>query len=117
MPQPILAKFYQEILAEMAGTTRSRVSLFMNKPRKLGFISYNGGLEVHSSLLNIVLHDAEVGLKEGRDCGRRNPPNQTWFNWELAFVVAMARSNSTFARNPSRSRWTTATASLFSAGQ
>jgi CRP/FNR family transcriptional regulator, cyclic AMP receptor protein len=47
----------QETLAEMVGTTRSRVSFFMNKFRKLGFIEYNGGLNVHSSLLNIVLHD------------------------------------------------------------
>jgi CRP-like cAMP-binding protein len=47
----------QETLAEMVGTTRSRVSFFMNKFRKLGFIEYNGRLQVHSSLLNIVLHD------------------------------------------------------------
>jgi hypothetical protein len=47
----------QETLAEMVGTTRSRVSFFMNKFRKLGFIEYNGGLSVHSSLMNIVLHD------------------------------------------------------------
>jgi CRP/FNR family transcriptional regulator, cyclic AMP receptor protein len=47
----------QETLAEMIGTTRSRVSLFMNNFRKMGFIEYNGGLHVHSSLLNIVLHD------------------------------------------------------------
>jgi len=53
----IIAKVSQEVLAEMIGTTRSRVSFFMNKFRKLGFIEYNGGLHVHSSLLNIVLHD------------------------------------------------------------
>ena len=47
----------QETLAEMVGTTRSRVSFFMNKFRKLGFIGYNGGLQVHSSLLGVVLHD------------------------------------------------------------
>jgi hypothetical protein len=47
----------QETLAEMIGTTRSRVSFFMNKFRKLGFIEYNGKLEVHRSLLNMVLHD------------------------------------------------------------
>jgi len=47
----------QETLAEMVGTTRSRVSFFMNRFRKLGFIHYNGGLQVHSSLLNVVLHD------------------------------------------------------------
>jgi CRP-like cAMP-binding protein len=56
-PEPVLAKISQETLAEMIGTTRSRVSYFMNKFRKLGFIEYNGGLTVHSSLLNIVLHD------------------------------------------------------------
>jgi CRP/FNR family transcriptional regulator, cyclic AMP receptor protein len=57
-PERILAPISQEILAEMVGTTRSRVSTFMNKFRRLGFIHYNGGgLEVHSSLLNIVLHD------------------------------------------------------------
>ena len=56
-PQPILAKISQETLAEMIGTTRSRVSFFMNRFRKLGFIKYNGNIEVHSSLLNVVLHD------------------------------------------------------------
>ena len=56
-PEPLIAKISQETLAEMIGTTRSRVSFFMNKFRKLGFIEYNGGLHVHSSLLNIVLHD------------------------------------------------------------
>ena len=56
-PEPIIAKISQETLAEMIGTTRSRVSHFMNKFRKLGFIHYNGGIEVHSSLLNAVLHD------------------------------------------------------------
>jgi CRP/FNR family transcriptional regulator, cyclic AMP receptor protein len=57
-PEPIIANVSQETLAEMIGTTRSRVSFFMNKFRKLGFIHYNGGgLEVHSSLLNVILHD------------------------------------------------------------
>ena len=56
-PEPIIAKISQETLAEMIGTTRSRVSFFMNKFRKLGFIQYNGSIEVHSSLLNAVLHD------------------------------------------------------------
>ena len=57
-PEPIIANISQEILAEMIGTTRSRVSFFMNKFRELGFIDYNGsGLEVHTSLLNAVLHD------------------------------------------------------------
>jgi CRP/FNR family transcriptional regulator, cyclic AMP receptor protein len=56
-PQPIAAHVSQETLAEMIGTTRSRVSFFMNKFRKLGFISYNGTIEVHNSLLNAVLYD------------------------------------------------------------
>jgi CRP/FNR family cyclic AMP-dependent transcriptional regulator len=56
-PQPIATKISQETLAEIIGTTRSRVSYFMNKFRKLGFIDYNGHLEVHSSLLSVVLHD------------------------------------------------------------
>src|SRR4029453_3847632 len=56
-PQPISPNISQETLAEMIGTTRSRVSFFMNKFRKLGFISYNGKIEVNSSLLNAVLHE------------------------------------------------------------
>jgi CRP/FNR family cyclic AMP-dependent transcriptional regulator len=56
-PEPIIAKISQETLAEMIGTTRSRVSFFMNKFRQLGLIRYNGHIEVHSSLLNVVLHD------------------------------------------------------------
>jgi CRP/FNR family cyclic AMP-dependent transcriptional regulator len=60
-PEPIIAKISQETLAEMIGTTRSRVSFFMNKFRKLGLIAYNGGIEggieVHSALLNVVLHE------------------------------------------------------------
>lgn len=56
-PEPIVAKISQETLAEMIGTTRSRVSHFMNKFRKMGFIDYNGHLEVHSSLLSVVLND------------------------------------------------------------
>jgi len=56
-PEPILAKISQETLADMIGTTRSRVSFFMNKFRKLGHIDYKRGIEVHGSLLNVVLHD------------------------------------------------------------
>ena len=60
-PQPIIPSISQETLAEMVGTTRSRVSFFMNRFRKMGFINYaggeDGGLQVHSSLLNVVLHD------------------------------------------------------------
>ena len=56
-PQRVLPKVSQETLAEMVGTTRSRVNFFMNKFRKLGFIKYNGGLQVNTSLLSVVLHD------------------------------------------------------------
>jgi CRP-like cAMP-binding protein len=57
-PQKMLPKVSQEMLAEMIGTTRSRVNFFMNKFRKLGFVQYNnGGLQVHSSLLGVVLHE------------------------------------------------------------
>jgi CRP/FNR family cyclic AMP-dependent transcriptional regulator len=56
-PEPVIMKVSQETLAEMIGTTRSRVSFFMNKFRKLGFISYNGTMEIHSSLLSVVLND------------------------------------------------------------
>lgn len=57
VPEAVVPKISQETLAEMIGTSRSRVSFFMNRFRKLGFIEYNGGLHVHSSLLNVVLHD------------------------------------------------------------
>lgn len=57
VPETVIPRVSQETLAEMIGTTRSRVSFFMNRFRKLGFIEYNGKLSVHSSLLNIVLHD------------------------------------------------------------
>ena len=56
-PQRVLPKVSQEMLAEMVGTTRSRVNFFMNKFRKLGFIDYNGGIQINSSLLSVVLHD------------------------------------------------------------
>ena len=56
-PDPIVGKISQETLAEMIGTTRARVSHFMNKFRKLGYIDYNGHLTVHNSLLNVVLYD------------------------------------------------------------
>jgi len=56
-PEPIIARVSQETLAEMIGTTRSRVSFFMNKFRRLGFIEYNGHLTVNSSLLSVVLHE------------------------------------------------------------
>ena len=56
-PEPFIPKISQETLAEMIGTTRSRVSFFMNRFRKLGFIEYNGRIRVHKSLLNVILHD------------------------------------------------------------
>jgi len=66
-PEPIVGKISQETLAEMVGTTRSRVSFFMNKFRKLGYINYNGHLEVHNSLLNVVLYDwPEIHTSESR---------------------------------------------------
>jgi CRP/FNR family transcriptional regulator, cyclic AMP receptor protein len=70
-PEPIVANFSQETLAEMIGTTRSRVSFFMNKFRKLGYIEYNGKLEVHNSLLNVVLYDKpEVNTRKTRGGSR-----------------------------------------------
>jgi len=66
-PEPVIAKISQETLAEMVGTTRPRVSAFMNKFRKLGFIEYNGDLKVHNSLLNVVLHDAPGLRREPED--------------------------------------------------
>src|SRR5260370_42006657 len=66
-PEPVVGKISQETLAEMVGTTRSRVSFFMNKFRKLGYIDYNGHLEVHNSLLNVVLYDwPEIHTSESR---------------------------------------------------
>jgi CRP/FNR family cyclic AMP-dependent transcriptional regulator len=67
-PEPIVGTFSQETFAEMIGTTRSRVSKFMNKFRKLGYIEYNGKLEIHNSLLNVVLYDKrELGMKDASD--------------------------------------------------
>jgi CRP/FNR family cyclic AMP-dependent transcriptional regulator len=66
-PEPIVGKYSQETLAEMIGTTRSRVSYFMNKFRKLGFIEYNGKLEINNSLLNVVLYEKpEIKNEESR---------------------------------------------------
>jgi CRP/FNR family cyclic AMP-dependent transcriptional regulator len=70
-PEPIVGKFSQETLAEMIGTTRSRVSFFMNKFRKLGYIEYNGKLEVHNSLLNVVLYDKPEIVARNPGNGRR----------------------------------------------
>jgi CRP/FNR family transcriptional regulator, cyclic AMP receptor protein len=64
-PESLIPKITQETLAEMIGTTRSRVSFFMNRFRKLGFIEYNGRIKVHKSLLNVVLHDQSDGNAAG----------------------------------------------------
>src|SRR5690348_13360865 len=64
--ETVIRRVSQETLAEMVGTTRSRVNFFMNKFRKLGFIDYNGGLEVNSSLLSMVLHETP-GITKGSD--------------------------------------------------
>src|ERR1700730_13549992 len=70
-PEPIVGTFSQETLAEMIGTTRARVSQFMNKFRKLGYIEYNGKLEIHNSLLNVVLYDTpEIRRKDTSDESR-----------------------------------------------
>jgi CRP/FNR family cyclic AMP-dependent transcriptional regulator len=66
-PEPIIAKISQETLAEMIGTTRSRVSYFMNKFRRLGFISYNGHMEIHSSLLSVVLNERPPHIAADED--------------------------------------------------
>jgi CRP/FNR family transcriptional regulator, cyclic AMP receptor protein len=71
-PEPIVAKISQETLAEMIGTTRSRVSHFMNKFRQLGFIEYNGHLEVHSSLLSVVLSEQSRSVKPEASSGSAN---------------------------------------------
>ena len=68
-PEPIIAHVGQETLAEMIGTTRSRVSFFMNKFRKMGFISYNGTVEVHSSLLSVVLNDSPQLRRDDQSLG------------------------------------------------
>ena len=68
--EPLIPKISQETLAEMVGTTRSRVSFFMNRFRKLGFIEYKGRIRIHKSLLNVVLHDQEPD----QSAGSTNPP-------------------------------------------
>lgn len=89
-PEPVIA-VSQETLAEMIGTTRSRVSTFMNKFRKLGFIDYNGSLEVHNSLLNVVLHDNPHpggGRLNLATCSVRNSPVLLpWPKLELGLLV------------------------------
>jgi CRP/FNR family cyclic AMP-dependent transcriptional regulator len=74
-PEPVIAKISQETLAEMIGTTRSRVSTFMNKFRDLGFIKYNGDFEIHNSLLNVILHDKpQIRPGSSRQSVKRRPP-------------------------------------------
>jgi CRP/FNR family transcriptional regulator, cyclic AMP receptor protein len=69
--EPVLTKISQTTLAEMIGTTRSRVSFFMNKFRRLGFIEYNGDLRVHNSLLNVILHD-DPAIRTGNADSEKN---------------------------------------------
>lgn len=69
-PEPLLAKISQETLAEMIGTTRSRVSFFMNKFRRLGLVEYNGRIKVNSSLLNLVLNEGLKGERKSLSGGR-----------------------------------------------
>jgi CRP/FNR family transcriptional regulator, cyclic AMP receptor protein len=75
-PETLIPKITQETLAEMIGTTRSRVSFFMNRFRKLGFIEYNGRIKVHKSLLNVVLHDQlpEDGAGQRQNSNASQPP-------------------------------------------
>jgi hypothetical protein len=72
-PEQYIPKISQETLAEMIGTTRSRVSFFMNRFRKLGFIEYNGRIKVHKSLLNAVLLDRLSEVNPDRPIGSTNP--------------------------------------------
>ena len=67
----VIPKINQDLLAARVGTTRSRINFFMNKFRKLGFIEYNGDLKVHSSLLNVIVHDARDAPEARRDLGRK----------------------------------------------
>jgi CRP-like cAMP-binding protein len=75
-PEKLIPKISQELLAEMVGTTRSRVSFFMNRFRKLGFIEYNGGIHVHESLLNVILLDRAAAPpgQDGQNESDRRPP-------------------------------------------
>jgi CRP/FNR family transcriptional regulator, cyclic AMP receptor protein len=73
-PETLIPKITQESLAEMIGTTRSRVSFFMNRFRKLGFIEYSGRIRVHKSLLNVLLHDRQAGANGARSSADGSPP-------------------------------------------
>ena len=72
-PEPLIPPITQETLAEMVGTTRSRVSFFMNRFRKLGLIEYNGRIRVHKSLINVVLHDQFTERNPERPPGSAPP--------------------------------------------
>ena len=76
-PQALIPKISQETLAEMIGTTRSRVSFFMNRFRKLGYIEYNGHIRVNRSLLNVVLHDQLPEQNASRPTLLDHPPSET----------------------------------------
>ena len=102
-PESLIPRVTQETLAEMVGTTRSRVSFFMNRFRKLGFIDYNGRIRVHKSLLNIVLHDEPLvpgkaaplrnGLVPLRSRSGLQPAvSRTLVEWALAPVFIATRS-------------------------
>jgi CRP/FNR family transcriptional regulator, cyclic AMP receptor protein len=73
-PETLIPKITQESLAEMIGTTRSRVSFFMNRFRQLGFVEYNGRIRVHKSLLNVLLHDRQAGTNGARSSANDPPP-------------------------------------------
>ena len=70
----VIPKVNQDALAARVGTTRSRINFFMNKFRKLGFIEYNGDLKVHSSLLNVIVHDQNDAPEPRRAFGRKREP-------------------------------------------
>jgi CRP-like cAMP-binding protein len=76
-PESLIPKISQETLAEMVGTTRSRVSFFMNRFRDLGFIEYNGGIKVHKSLLNVVLLDQEPDHNAAKAAVLGTPPAES----------------------------------------
>jgi len=76
-PEQYIPKISQETLAEMIGTTRSRVSFFMNRFRKLGFIEYNGRIKVHKSLLDVVLHEQFTERHPGRASASANAPSRS----------------------------------------
>jgi CRP-like cAMP-binding protein len=83
-PETLIPSITQEVLAEMIGTTRSRVSFFMNRFRRLGFIEYNGRIRVHKSLLNIVLHDQFTGHNSERPAIGITEPTRTTQSRKLA---------------------------------